>query len=210
MTGKGLRPVDLSDLTGRPDRASLRTLAAGTISDRRVCSLLVSGASVSLLVLNTLSRPGALLELTKFQCDLDRRVIYLSPRGRDQTKKRRPIVPITATLFPYIERAPAGPLVQFKGRSLSRITMSWNKAVTRAGLGDDVMPMTLRHTMAREPRRRGVQPWDVAGIMCHSIEERTTEIYAEYDPTYLKSAVDAIDSYMTEVLLIPFAYSKEN
>ena len=159
----------------------------------------------AMLALSTLARPGALLELTKFQCDLDHRVIYLNPRGREQTKKRRPIVPISSTLFPHIERAPAGPLVQFRGRPVARISTSWSKAVARAGLGDDVTPMTLRRTMARELRRRGVQPWDVAGIMGHAMDERTTEIYAEYDPGFLKSAVEAIDGYMTEVLTSPFA-----
>lgn len=158
-----------------------------------------------MLALNTLSRPGALLELTRFQCDLDARVIYLNPHGREQTKKRRPIVPITGTLFPYIEPAPAGPLVQFRGKQVKSIRTSWQKAVSAAGLGTDVVPMTLRRTMARELRRRGVQPWDVAGIMGHSMEERTTEIYAEYDPGYLETAVCAIDEYMTEVLGTRFA-----
>ena len=49
-------------------------------------------------------------------------------------------------------------------------------------------------------------PHSLAGIMGRSMGERTTEIYAEYDAGYLKSAVDAIDNYMTEVLGTTFAY----
>ncbi len=55
--------------------------------------------------------------------------------------------------------------------------------------------------MARELRRRSVQPWDLAGLMGHTSNESTTEIYAEYDPGYLKEAVEAIDSCMTEIFM---------
>ena len=155
-----------------------------------------------MLALNTLSRPGALLELTRTQCDLDRSLIYLNPPGREQTKKRRPVVPITATLRPYIEACQMGYLVQYRGKPVESIKNAWRKAIKRAGLGGDVVPMTLRRTMARELRRRGVQAWDVAGIMGHRMDERVTEIYAEYDPGYLKQAVEAIDSYMGEVVRV--------
>ncbi len=153
-----------------------------------------------MLGLNTLSRPGALLELSRFQCDLEHRIIYLNPPEREQTKKRRPIVPITETLYPLIEQAPAGHLVQFRGRPLERITTAWNKCVQRADIGEGVVPMTLRRTMATELRRRRVQPWDVAGIMGHSSSESTTEIYAKYDVGYQRDTVRAIDSYMNEIL----------
>ncbi len=55
--------------------------------------------------------------------------------------------------------------------------------------------------MARELRRRGVQPWDLAGLMGHTSRETTTEIYAEYDPSYLTKAVEVIDSCMTEIMM---------
>ena len=82
-------------------------------------------------------------------------------------------------------------------RQLDRV---WRETVTRAGLGEGVDRMTLRRTMARELRRRKVQPWDVAGIMGHTSETYdVTEIYAEYDPEYLSRAVAAIDGFMRDV-----------
>jgi hypothetical protein len=47
-----------------------------------------------LLLIGTAARPKPVLELTRFQCDLDRRLIDLNPPGRPQTKKRRPVVPM--------------------------------------------------------------------------------------------------------------------
>jgi integrase len=47
--------------------------------------------------IGTAARPEALLQLTRFQCDLDRGTINLNPPGRIQTKKRRPILPIELT-----------------------------------------------------------------------------------------------------------------
>ena len=152
-----------------------------------------------MLALNTLSRPGALLELKVDQCDLSRDLTHLNPDGRNQTKKRRPIVPISQTLRPFIEAIPEGYLIQFRGKPVRSIKTAWRKMVRRAGLRQDITPMTLRRTMARELRRRGVQPWDLAGLMGHVAQESTTEIYAEYDPEYLKQAIQAIDAYLAEV-----------
>ena len=45
-----------------------------------------------MLALNTLSRPGALLELRREQCSLVDRLIFLNPEGREQTRKFRPVV----------------------------------------------------------------------------------------------------------------------
>jgi len=152
-----------------------------------------------MLALNTLSRPGALLELHLEQCDFERGLIYLNQAGRSQTKKRRPVVPMTETLRRILELAPSGRLVQFADRPVKQINRAFAGAVKRAELPRDVVPMTMRRTMARELRRRGVGSWDVAGLMGHRLDERTTEIYAEYDAGYQKQAVEAIDAFMNEV-----------
>jgi integrase len=154
----------------------------------------------TMLALNTLSRPGALLELRRAQCSLGDRLIFLNPEGREQTRKFRPVVPITETLYPLIKAAPPGLLVHWRGKPVRQIDRAWRETVARAGLGQGIDRMTLRRTMARELRRRGVQPWDVGGIMGHrSKEHDTTEIYAEYDPNYLSRAVAAIDGFMSDV-----------
>jgi integrase len=153
-----------------------------------------------MLALNTLSRPGALFELHREQCSLVDRLIFLNPPGREQTRKFRPVVPITETLYPLIKDASPGLLVHWRGKPVRQIDRVWRETIARAGLGAGVDRMTLRRTMARELRRRGVQPWDLGGIMGHKAKDHdTTEIYAAYDPNYLAAAVAAIDGFMSEI-----------
>ena len=83
---------------------------------------------------------------------------------------------------------------------MRQIDRVWRETIARAGIGAGVDRMTLRRTMARELRRRGIQPWDLGGIMGHKAQHHdTTEIYAAYDPNYLSLAVAAIDGFMSDV-----------
>ena len=68
----------------------------------------------------------------------------------------------------------------------------------RAGLSKDVVPYTIRHTMATELRKRGVAPWEVSGMLGHK-SSGTTERYAKYDSDYLSKAARAIDEYFQEL-----------
>ena len=118
----------------------------------------------------TLSRPGAILELTRERCDLAERLIALNPDGRAQTKKRRPMVPMCETAAELIEACEPGLLVNRMGQP---ITLTWvnaklEEAAERAGIEGRVTGMTFRRTMARELRRRGVESRAVAGMMGHS------------------------------------------
>src|SRR5690606_2538168 len=57
-----------------------------------------------MIALNTLARPEAVLDLAPAQVNLVDKRINLNPKGRKQTKKYRPIVPITDTLLPFLHR----------------------------------------------------------------------------------------------------------
>jgi integrase len=148
----------------------------------------------------TLARPGAILELTREQCDLAERLISLNPPGRTQTKKRRPVTPMSAAAAKLIEAAEAGLLVHRMGQPVTErwINVHLKKTADRAGIEGQVTGMTFRRTMARELRRRGVESWAVAGIMGHS-EARTTEIYAIFDPAEAGPLVQAIDAVCLEI-----------
>jgi len=154
----------------------------------------------AMLALNTLSRPKALLEMTYDQIDFEDRLINLNPAGRQQNKKYRPTVPMTKTLASHLAADGEGFVVSYFGRAVASVKKGFAAARNRAGLGSDVTPYTLRHTMATELRKRGVPPWEVAGMLGHkSGGYRTTEIYAKYDPDFLGKAVEAIDTYFTEL-----------
>ncbi len=173
------------------------------------------------LLLNTMARPAALLDLEAGQVDRDHGFINLLPAGTRQTKKRRPCVPITKTLLPWLgawdaERTAARrkaaalnqPLVDdtdlyvsYHGKPVQRIVTGWRALRDSAGLDDQVNPYSIRHTLGRELRRRRV-PGDEISLMLGHMPvglNDTTAIYSPYDPDYCQTAAAAIDDYCTEV-----------
>jgi integrase len=56
------------------------------------------GWMLLMILCNTLCRPGAAFDLTASQRDHEHDLLVLNPAGRKQTKKYRPVVPITNTL----------------------------------------------------------------------------------------------------------------
>lgn len=145
------------------------------------------------LMIATACRPEAALKFdprTQWQGDL----IDLHPKGAKRTKKRNPVVP---TIGPF---RPA--LAAWRGENaisvLSRRTQ-WRTMRRALELPQDVIPKTIRHTIATEMRRRGVPGEQVSGILGHSAMNRTTEVYAKYDPAYLKEAKAALTTIFEEV-----------
>lgn len=149
-----------------------------------------------LIAAHTLQRPGAILGLRVEQVDLDRSIIDFLPPGSSQTKKRRPVVPITATLMPLlrlaVDRSQSGFVIEFNGMPVKAVRTSFNKARKRAGLGSEVTPYVLRHTGATLLVAAGIPLRQVAGLLGHS-ELRTTEIYAKHSPRFLRDAAEMLD-----------------
>jgi integrase len=151
------------------------------------------------LACNTLGRPEALLDVTREMADLDRRLIALNPPGRPQTKKRRPVVPVSGFLLPWLKQAPSGFLVRWRGESIESFKTAFRAMRHRARLGKDVVAKTIRHTMATELRSAGVPEAEIQGFLGHKAYGGVTEVYAKYRPDYLGQAVKAIDAYMRKV-----------
>jgi integrase len=148
------------------------------------------------LAYGTLARPEAVLELSRASVDFERRLLAQNPPGRKQTKKYRPVVPVCDFLFPWLEQAPEGPLVAWKGKPIASFKTAWRAIRRRSGLGPDVVAKTIRHTMATELRAAGVPEADIQGMLGHRAYGGKTEVYAKYRPEYLKDATQAIDRYM--------------
>jgi integrase len=160
-----------------------------------------------ILLFNTLSRPGALLQLQPSQVDFEHRLIALNPPGRKQTKKYRPTIAITDTLLPWLQMHDHRRFfVQERNtrtKPIGSCKKAWGKLRERArklvsSIDDEVVPTTIRHTMATEMRRRGVPEWEVKGFLGHS-GRGETERYAKYAPDYLAQAASAIDDYFHEL-----------
>ena len=95
-----------------------------------------------------------MLDLGPGQVDIKRRLIKLNPDGRKQTKRYRPVVPISETLLPWLEQSGGPRYVLYHGKPVASVKKSLAKAVAAAGL-KDVSPYCLRHIMATELRTRG-------------------------------------------------------
>ena len=150
--------------------------------------------------LNTLCRPGNALDLTRPQCDFRRALVNLNPKGRRQTKKYRPIVPMTDAVTPHLQ-VESDYIVTYtkKKRPIGSIKRAFRATKKRAGLDEPwVRPYSVRHTMARLLRQFGVPDWEVQGMLGHKKLD-TTEIYAPYVPDYLGQARRTIDAIVQEL-----------
>lgn len=147
----------------------------------------------------TAARPGAALDLAGAQCDWQRGLIDLNPPGRARTKKRRPIVRMPRFFLDAFKGHDTN-LVSGNAQRIGSVKTAWRRTRERAGLGKDVTPYSIRHTMARELRAASVPAWEVAAQLGHQMPGMTTtEIYAPYDPSYLARAVEAIDEVWTAI-----------
>jgi len=117
-----------------------------------------------LLAINTGARKGAILDLNWAQIDFNNKIIHLNPEGRQQTNKRRAIVPISDALMTALndqrqelkklqeEAAAAGEpmqmcpyVISYRNGPIANIKVGFRMACERAGLVG-VTPHTLRHT----------------------------------------------------------------
>jgi len=148
-----------------------------------------------MIALHTLQRPGAVLGLKTEQVDLRSGLIDFLPPGCVQTRKRKPVVPISETIFPILEDAIehswSGYVIEWNGARVACIRNAFGKACLRAGL-EGVSPYTLRHTGATLLLAQGVSIRQVAGMMGHT-EHRTTELYGKHHVDFLGDARRAVD-----------------
>ena len=152
------------------------------------------------LAINTAARPEALFELRRSQIDIEHRLLHLNPAGRVQSKKYRPTLPISDTLLPWLS-LDRDYQVQWKKDQtgpIRSIQTTWRKLRAVVGFGNDVVPYTIRHTIATELRTRGVSEWECRGFMGHR-SGGVTERYAKFQPDHLGAAVKAIDAYCADL-----------
>jgi integrase len=149
-----------------------------------------------LLGLATGARSGALFELQWSQVDFIGNLINFNPPGRKQTNKARPKIPIPRRLRWFLLRAHARAtstyVLAYNGKQIKSVKKSFRNARIRAGLGDDVIPYTLRHTCGTWMALAGVDLWTIGGWLGHS-HTKTTELYAHHHPGYQEEARKVMD-----------------
>jgi integrase len=152
--------------------------------------------------LNTGCRGDAARDLQPFQIDWQSGLVNLNQTGRTQTKKFRPVVPLTDFLRGYLQRQPVcDRYVHWNGAHIKSIKTTWRHVRAASGLPVWFIPKILRHTVGTELRRRGVPGWDISGQLGHKKGESapTTENYAKFDPAYMSAAKQGFETWMREL-----------
>lgn len=156
-----------------------------------------------LVMMGTLCRPDAALGLKiKDQCDFAHRLIHLNPPGRKQTKKRRPTVPMASFLEKELKGKKRKYAVEYHGQPIARVKTAWRRLRAAAGLDAKVNPYSIRHTVSRELRHRGVPGDQISVMLGHrpNNASRTDLVYAPYAPEYCREAVAAIEAVHVDVM----------
>lgn len=148
------------------------------------------------LMLGTAGRVGAILDLTWDRVDFERGLIRLDNPAREETAKRRAVVPMNEGLREALSEAHRGALtghvIEWGGSPVRSIKKGFKSACVRAGL-QDVTPHTLRHTAATWMAEAGVSMDEIAQYLGHSDARTTYRIYARFSPDYLRRASAALE-----------------
>lgn len=127
--------------------------------------------------------------------DVQRGVFYRLPGGKTETTKRQPPTPLGYKILSHVRRWRRlnicnTHVVGWEGVPVSSIKTGSARAVTAAGLGNDVTPLTLRHSRATHMKQASVPSWEVAGALGVS-KAMVERVYGHHNPTYLRTAANA-------------------
>jgi integrase len=152
-----------------------------------------------LIACATLARPAAIIELQSAGYDAHHQLINLNPPSREQNKKFRPLLPVAPTLRPWLDlnlkTGKSGRYITFKGEPIRNIMHAWRILKGAAKLDEKVTPYSIRHTMAREMRKRRVPTEEIGLFLGHLPNGAiaTTSTYAPYEPEFLSHAIEVIE-----------------
>lgn len=158
----------------------------------------------------TWARPDAIYDISttpeRNQWHPQHQALNLNQRGRAQTKKHRPVVPVARQLVPILS-ATKGFLVP-----VTSIRQAWEEMAAAIGLPGDREAGTksIRRSMAKLARARlGERDWVEGQIMLgHRPHSSTSDIYAPFEPDYLSRAREVTEEIIAEIeKLVPGAFA---
>jgi integrase len=148
----------------------------------------------ALLGLFTMARPTAILELTWDRVDFERKQIDLNPRGRRQTKKRRPVVALNDEALEALQAAynarQSEYVIERGAKRVGNIKKAFQAASGRSGIR--VTPYTLRHTGAVWAAEAGASMDELAQFLGHDDAVTTSTHYVRYSPGFLRGVADKV------------------
>lgn len=165
-----------------------------------------------ILGLNTAARNEAIFDLdVSKQVDVEAGIVDLNPKGRRQTKKRRPVIRLTTNLAAWLEHwGEDKPIRQYQDtvekrlNKLGKPTLDDEGNVVDVGLNMPEMTCyVLRHFIATNLRRSTtpVSREQRSKWLGHDVKEgsKTTDWYEKFDPDYLEEPMRATDEIMLKL-----------
>ena len=150
-----------------------------------------------LLGLYTMARPSAILELEWDRVDLEKGEVDLNPKGRRQTRKRRPVVPLNDEAVEALKVAHEARqtrwVIERGAKQVKSVKKAFQAASARTGI--EATPYTLRHTGAVWAAEAGVSMPELAQFMGHDDSATTEKHYARYSPGHLRGVAEAVQRY---------------
>ena len=167
-------------------RAQFRKLLAGAVAPHARLYMLLG--------VFTAARPSALLDLTWDRVDFERGTVDLNPRGRVQTRKRRPVVRLNDQALDALRLAYEARQSEFViergAKKVANIKKAFLSASERSGV--KATPYSLRHTAAVWMAEAGIPMAEIAQFMGHDDDVTTQRHYARFSPDRLRNAANAL------------------
>lgn len=148
-----------------------------------------------ILAITTGARMSAILELRWDQVDFKHRTVNFNPVGRQQTNKRRPVVPLNVRAFEALEEAARGALTDFviewDGKPLRSVKKAIRMAAQRSGV--PCSPHVFRHSAGVWMAQADVPMQKISQFLGHTSTRVTEQTYARYSPSFMKDAATALE-----------------
>lgn len=148
-----------------------------------------------ILGLATGARATAILDLTWDRVDFHHGTIDFRPAGREQTNKRRTVVPMNSRARIALEEAHRAALTDHVIEYCGKPVESVKKAIQRlsSSTGIAVSPHVLRHTCAVWMAQADVPMQKISQYLGHTSLAMTASVYARYSPSFMADAGDAVE-----------------
>lgn len=148
----------------------------------------------------TWARPDAAHDVStdraRDQWHSNARALNLNPRGRPQTKKHRPIVPIAQQMAALLDRS-SGFYVSVD--SVRKAFEAMQAALSLPGDGESGLKL-IRRSMAHLARQRlGERDWIEGQIMLGHRKTSTSDTYAPFETGYLARALEVTEAIIDEI-----------
>ena len=148
-----------------------------------------------ILAVTTGARMSALLDLTWDRVDLAKGIINLNPAGRNETNKRRAVVPIASRADAELRIALEGALTEYVIEYAGGPVKSVKKAIQAASMRSGVKcsAHVFRHTAGVWMAEADVPMQKIAQYLGHTSTRVTETTYARYSPSFMRDASAALD-----------------